>query len=780
MSKRFDVEAGFISKLLEIKDMTMVKDSQIKAKYFTGENKLAFRFIQETFSTTGEVPTERVFKRKFPTYPLEYHTVDGETVLGTDENFKYWCNELRVKVKHNTIVDLVEKAANGLKDFKTEEAYADIKKGIAYIESEVVETSAIDLTKTDSQDRINQYLERKKNKGMTGIPTGFKHLDFILKGLPNQTLTTVIAQTGVGKALTMNTPVLTERGYIYMRNIKVGDKVFASDGKCYPVTGVFPQGKKKLFRVSFEDGTYVDCCKDHLWCYKTSDDLYRKNDWRVNTLENIIKKHPIKRGRLLNLCIPVNKPIKFKGCDLPLDPYALGVLLGDGGFTTDRISLTTPDIELVSNLNNRLQSFNGYFKKCTSKNLQYLFKSYDRSCNDLFRCIKKLGLIGKKSIDKFIPAIYLKASVEDRLNLVRGLIDTDGSIDKKGAISFYTSSKRLCNDFVYLIHSLGYRCRVKKYSRNKNPEYKVFICAKTDNLFTTEYRKNQYNKATISGKNHYYDVLKITDIQEFSFDVEMQCISVDSPDHTFICGDFIVTHNTWFQIIVGARCVLENYRVLQLVTEMSENQMRDRFEAMLYSLCYGDLNYNKFKSGNLDPKTEKQYFKFLTEDLPNFEPIIIDTAVGAMSVAAIIDKYNPDIVFIDSAYLMEDDQGAKEDWLRVTHITRDLKKLAKRCNIPIVINTQADENTSKKTGPEIGSIKYTQSIGKDSDNIIAMYRDDIMKNDNEMGIKVLKQREGELGKCVVNWDLSSMDFSDIFMNTEKEENSGSDETLDIL
>ena len=195
------------------------------------------------------------------------------------------------------------------------------------------------------------------------------------------------------------------------------------------------------------------------------------------------------------------------------------------------------------------------------------------------------------------------------------------------------------------------------------------------------------------------------------------------------------------------------------------------------------MNYNAFKSGALSLEDEKKYFEFLEEDLPNFEPLIIATATGVMGVSAAIDKYNPDIVLIDSAYLMEDDQGAKDDWLRVAHITRDLKKLAKRSKKPIFINTQADKNTSKKTGPELGSIMYTQAIGQDSDNVLALFRDEVMINDREMGLKVLKQREGTLGKMTLNWDFDCMNFSEIYMEqSEDSPDDGDipDNTLNVL
>ena len=99
MSKQFNVESGLISKLLETKDMLGVKDAQIKATYFSGEHRRAFQFIYDSVINDGEVPTVRAFERKFPNYPLEVREVAGVEIVGTEESLKYWCNELRKKVK---------------------------------------------------------------------------------------------------------------------------------------------------------------------------------------------------------------------------------------------------------------------------------------------------------------------------------------------------------------------------------------------------------------------------------------------------------------------------------------------------------------------------------------------------------------------------------------------------------------------------------------------------------------------------------------------------------
>ncbi len=764
-TKPINVERGFITKMLETKDMKLLKEKNIKSSFFTGDNKRVFNYILKTFRTTGEVPTFRVVLQKFPSYGFETHLVDGCQTLGTDEPLLYWCIELRNKSKHNKMADIVEEVAGILEKGDTEKAYSSLKKGVWYIEGNIVESKGVDITK-DTEDRKSVYLERKKNKGMMGIPTGISHLDYMLKGLVNGTLTTLIAKTGVGKAVTLDTPVLTPTGFIPMKDIKEGSVVFDEKGNTCKVLKVFPQGKKQIYRVHFEDGSYTDCCKDHLWKFKTIDDIVRGNSWRVESTEYLLQK-PLTRGNAYNLCIPVAKAINHPYKELPLDPYILGCLLGDGGFTTDRISFTNPEKDLLDKLNKKLRN-KGYFVHHKGTNCQYYFKSNTSGFNWLYRTIKKLGLAGKSSCNKFIPGSYMYVSVKQRLQLLQGLIDTDGHVDAKGHTSFSTISFKLANDVMQLVRSLGFRCSLGKYDRQgrNNTEYIVRIWSDSGIFFTSEKHKKRYELRKIPKRKNYYDILKIVGIEVLNEYQEMQCITVDSPYSTFICGDYIVTHNTWFLILVACHAMLQGYKVVIFVREMSTEIMQDRCEAMLFGMLCGSFDYNKFKSGTLDKDQETAYFDFLDNILPALEPMRIEDVSGVSSVMSVIEQEKPDVIYIDGAYLMEDEQGAKDDWLRVTHITRDLKQIAKNSKIPVFINTQADQNTTSKAGPGLGDIKYAQSIGQDSDNIMALYRDDVMLNDDEMGIRMLKQREGLLGKAVINWDFKNMDFKSIYSEAE--------------
>ena len=756
---QFDIEKGFISKILESGDIIAVKDKQIKPYFLTDmDYKKAYKYINDFYLKNGTVPTVRVFKKQFPDLELDTyrHPNTYEITTGTEEPLNYWCDEIRLKTKHNKLCEIVENMAESLNKLDTETAFSDLRKGLIYIENDIVETQAIDMT-LDAEDRKTNYQKRKDNKGMIGIPTGIPKLDMILKGLQTKQLITMIAKTGVGKANPLSTPILTPTGFIPMRDVKVGTLVIGQDGRPYPVSSIHPQGVKDVYELTFSDGTTSRCCKEHLWKFKTTDDRVRNNDWRVDTLENIMKL-PLKRGKSYNLVIPVNDPVEFEKQEtkLPLDPYVLGVLLGDGGFTTDRISLTNPEKDIISECNSILSDW-GYFRHHKGTYCQYEFKKNDNlNQNKLFRTIQQLELQGKYSRTKFIPKQYLHSNIEERQRLLKGLFDTDGHVDAKGGYSISTFSEQLKEDIMYLCRSLGYRCLANKYS----DEYKIVIST-DDIIFSSNKHRERYMNRQVPKKKHDYKVLKIIDIKKVG-EEECQCISVDSEDHTYLCDDFIVTHNTWFLVLIACYCLLNGYRILFLTTEMAEEQVEDRIEAMLVKMMLGvNFNYGRFKSGTLTKEEEEAYFELL--DMKHtLEKLIIETATGVSNVSAKIDQYDPDLILIDGAYLMEDDRGAKDDWLRVAHITRDLKSLVKRKKKVMVINSQADSTTSKKTGPELDNIGFSKAIGQDSDVVLGLVRDEEMLEDREAKVKVLKQREGVLGSVMLNWDFTTMDFSQIY------------------
>lgn len=195
------VERGIISKLLETGDMNLLKDHQIKKHYFSGEANQVFKFIDDFYLTNNSLPTPRIIKNKFPKFEFEsYETDSGREVIGTEETLDYWCNELRKKIIHNTLCDNMEQVFTSLDNLETNKALNIIKQTILKVETDLIETSAINMS-VDGEDRKRIYEERKINKGMLGIPMGIDRLDMILKGMQPKQLITLIARTGVGNHL---------------------------------------------------------------------------------------------------------------------------------------------------------------------------------------------------------------------------------------------------------------------------------------------------------------------------------------------------------------------------------------------------------------------------------------------------------------------------------------------------------------------------------------------------------------------------------------------------
>lgn len=389
--------------------------------------------------------------------------------------------------------------------------------------------------------------------------SGAPLLNYLTLGAPVGDMYLFAGHSGTGKAIEINTPVLTYNGFVPMKDIHVGDLVISEDGKSYPVIGVFPQGLREGYRVTFEDGSYVDCDEEHLWKFKTFADVRRDgtpgSHWHVETLHDMMTKYKFKvNGGTFNLSIPVAKPVERFGNEeeLPIPPYSLGALIGDGCLKYHPITLTNPEKDIVEKVGDELKEFgefhhyqnylqhnfcsNGNFGKCKS----------GKPVNELGRRIRELGL-DCCAPDKFIPKMYLKASKEKRFALLQGLIDTDGSVNAKGAVSFLTVSEQLAKDVRELVWSLGFRCSLRKSERaDKNDIYQVSIFAKSSELFSSKKHTERFNNRRVLQRIHSYDYLKIVKIEKLPEPVEMQCISVASPDHTYICGDYIVTHNTSF------------------------------------------------------------------------------------------------------------------------------------------------------------------------------------------------------------------------------------------
>ena len=349
------------------------------------------------------------------------------------------------------------------------------------------------------------------------------------------------AATGAGKCLPLDTDILTPNGFVKMRDIHVGSVVYDENGEKTNVIAEFPQDElKQEYKITFNDGSYVICCKDHLWKYDVKSNL-QYHRWKVDNIVDILHKYGLKKNRSFNIYIPVCKPIQFSKKDLFIPPYLMGALLGDGGLTQNTLTFTNVEQDIIDKVNLLVSKW-GVFKH--RKNKEHIQLHFVGGKNNPFKEYLTNTFHHANSSNKFIPQEYKMSSVEDRFELVRGLIDTDGSVNEKGHIKIGFVSEQLAKDLQFVLQSLGYRAKLTTEKRDgRNNTYGLYIRCCDDKLFSSKKHKERFNHRKI-GKNHHYDILKIVSVEQLNKKSEMKCITVDSPLHTYICKDFIVTHNT--------------------------------------------------------------------------------------------------------------------------------------------------------------------------------------------------------------------------------------------
>jgi hypothetical protein len=266
--------------------------------------------------------------------------------------------------------------------------------------------------------------------------------------------------------------------------------------------------------------------------------------------------------------IPIVKPIEFNSNELELNPYLLGLILGDGGITQKGVSFTTEDVEIVNYIKPILPENSQITENKNSKYGYRLTKKTGHT-NPIIQILKELNLMGCGSHNKFIPTKYKYSSINDRLEILKGLMDTDGtcSIGKKGnfeGTEFSTVSERLCDDVIEIVHSLGGIARKK--SRTTNYTYKgekkegkksYRVNIKLPSVMNPFKLKRKYDLYNTPEK---YKVGRYIKDIKFEGNGESICISVDSPDKLYVTEHAIVTHNTTSTIIAaletGAKKVL--------------------------------------------------------------------------------------------------------------------------------------------------------------------------------------------------------------------------------
>jgi phosphate starvation-inducible protein PhoH len=345
-----------------------------------------------------------------------------------------------------------------------------------------------------------------------------------------------------------------------MGDVRVGDTVVAADGTHSAVVGVYPQGKRPVYRVTFSDGATAECCEEHLWAVFSTD--WRET--RVITLGEILRLLSLKSYRD-RLFIPIASPEQSPDVHLPLDPYLLGVILGNGGLTVSTPRLSSADGETVEAVS-RLVGEEG----CRLRHLSRYDYSIvgDGGPNTVWQKLLSLGLAYHKSPEKFIPDVYMAGSARQKLELLRGLLDTDGHAGKGGNLSFNSASPVMAKQVMELARSLGclatMRSRVTTYThrgerRQGLESYTVFLRHPRPSELVRLTRKRERLL-----HYQYSSLRRRIESVELVGEMETQCIAIDHPDHLYVTDDYVVTHNTYIACGLAA-ALLRDGKVERIV-----------------------------------------------------------------------------------------------------------------------------------------------------------------------------------------------------------------------
>lgn len=383
--------------------------------------------------------------------------------------------------------------------------------------------------------------------------------------------------TGVGKLCVDSTrvPVFSETGEVAWKqhgDLIPGDRVFRRDGSVQKVLGVFPQPKQDVYRVTLWDGRTLDVGGPHLWGVYTAKMRSNKHAGKdvqpkiMTTLEmiekGVVRTYPGDDREHLKFFIPANGAVQWPEREFEIDPYVLGAFIGNGALTQKQLTLSSDDAAVVSRVG---ESLGVTPKSKSAYDYSWLFPTGEKwgtrdrliQTADFFASTP--SLIDCYSADRRIPEQYMTASVEQRWELVRGLFDTDGTIEGgtgRFNVSYSTFSKGLAEDIRSLLFSLGVSNTLKTWTRTKDDgrvlvEYDVHV--KIGNEDKEQFfwlpRKRQIAAAAAeatAGRTRVkkFDMVGISSIEKLEDQQSASCIYVDDDEHLYQAGQFIVTHNT--------------------------------------------------------------------------------------------------------------------------------------------------------------------------------------------------------------------------------------------
>lgn len=420
-----------------------------------------------------------------------------------------------------------------------------------------------------------------------------------------------IKPSQIGLALGLNTPIPTPTGWTTMGDVRVGDVIYAPDGTETHVT--FKSEiylKHKCYSVTFSDGTSIIADENHRWLVESQYSFRLKEMKKTGTyFSGILNtgklfEHQKHNGRN-SFRIKNTEPLKLKPQSLEVDPYLFGLWLGNGNSHTGHITTNQKDVlEITNNL-----KLKGYAVKEKASEQYSTLAVYTLEGETLISKIKSMGIIkGNKNI----PEKYLWGSEDQRINLVQGLLDSDGNIEKNGNCVFSNTNNEIVEALTHLLNSLGVVVNVQKQApkkatrkdgvviQGKKEVYILRFTAYSNKPVVKLSRKLERLKAEniTGGYANYRKIVSISEVDS----VPVQCLTVDHPEHLFLCSkSMIATHNTEVQLRKALAFTARNPHRNLIYTMPDENMRKRVFQNRVLPLLTEDSVFHGLNAAGKKP-----------------------------------------------------------------------------------------------------------------------------------------------------------------------------------
>jgi replicative DNA helicase len=620
----------------------------------------------------------------------------------------------------------------------------------------------------DASDDWSLDIEMNKRYGHQGVTsTHVNHLPFLMQrlggGWRNGGLHVLAARPKVGKALSMNSKLLTPTGWIRMAEVLVGDKIAGSKGEFCTVTGVFPQGSKYLYDVVFKDGAKVRCCGEHLWFTRSQFERKHGEAGSVKTTREIIRTLKTGSDDRYNHAVPFVNPVEMEYRDLPVHPYVLGVLIGDGDLTGSTLRVHKPE-RCIWDMVEALLPDGDEVVRNAERGYFSIVRPGTREPSRTRDGIEQVGLRGLCSHEKFVPSEYMIGSVYQRTMLLRGMLDTDGHVMRNGSgVEFSTSSERIAISVVELVQSLGgiatIHKRITTYTANGQKRdgldaHRIIIYMPSGIIPVSSEKHLSRWKGWNDSSQRTIVAVEPVGIED------CQCITVDAADKLFVTDGCVLTHNSTFllwQAITAA--VEQNIPVLYLDTEMSRKEMFSRAMSRLTGHFEQDLLIGKFmdEGGSHEPivaeaiymlKHSQFVYKNIAGERPDQIPVHFRQFRRNFVGDRVLTGYSgKEYTFAKQALVLYDwikvgsasDLGRNvAEYQQLGFIATMLKYSASSNYLPVIAGAQNNrEAIQKKGGPPVDFEESGESMVSGSDRL-AQFCSTLM------GLRNVTNKEAEL------------------------------------